>query len=62
MSDDVFTVHREEAVATLTINRPDVRNAFTLAMWEDLPNRMKALDDDPARPVGGKRGAGERAV
>ncbi|MBI2882002.1 MAG: enoyl-CoA hydratase/isomerase family protein [Candidatus Tectomicrobia bacterium] len=61
MSKDFFLVHREEYVATLTINRPEVRNAVSQAMWEDLPGRMKALDEDPQVRVVVIRGAGESA-
>ncbi|MFQ5914137.1 MAG: enoyl-CoA hydratase-related protein [Nitrospinota bacterium] len=61
MSDDFFLIEGEGSVATLTINRPEVRNAFTLAMWLALPNRMKALDEDRDVRVVVVRGAGEKA-
>jgi enoyl-CoA hydratase/carnithine racemase len=60
MSDD-FLVSRDGPVATLTINRPGVRNAISLSMWRDLPDRMKALDEDPEVRVIVVRGAGEKA-
>ncbi len=61
MSEEFFLIAREGSVATLTINRPEVRNAVSLAMWQDLPNRMKALDEDPDVRVVVIRGAGEKA-
>ena len=60
MRDD-FLVSRDGLVATLTINRPGVRNAISLSMWRDLPDRVKALDEDPEIRVIVVRGAGEKA-
>jgi enoyl-CoA hydratase/carnithine racemase len=61
MTENSFLISREGPVATLTINRPDVRNAFKLSMWQDLPNQMKALDKDSDVRVIVMRGAGEKA-
>ncbi len=61
MAENSFLISREGPVATLTINRPDVRNAFKLSMWQNLPAHMKALDDDSAVRVIVMRGAGEKA-
>ncbi|MDP6482520.1 MAG: enoyl-CoA hydratase-related protein [Nitrospinota bacterium] len=61
MSEDVFLITRDGPVATLIINRPKIRNAISLSMWRDLPDRMKALDEDPEVRVIIVRGAGEKA-
>jgi enoyl-CoA hydratase/carnithine racemase len=37
---------RDNAVATLTLNRPGKHNALTAAMWEQLAARLRALSDD----------------
>ncbi len=58
---DYFLIERDGPIATLVINRAEVRNAFSLSMWQDLPDRMRALDDDPAVRVIVIRGAGEKA-
>ncbi|MDQ1662942.1 MAG: hypothetical protein QOJ68_2922 [Blastococcus sp.] len=48
-----MTVHpllplsREGAVAVLTIDRPDKRNAMTTAMWTALPAVLAEVADDP---------------
>ncbi|WP_412544105.1 enoyl-CoA hydratase/isomerase family protein [Longispora sp. K20-0274] len=36
-----------DGVATLTIARPEKRNAFTLAMWSALPGMLATLAADP---------------
>lgn len=41
-----FTVARAERVATLTIDRPEKRNALTTAMWEGLPGLLSELAGD----------------
>ena len=49
MSD--ILVHKADQIATLTINRPEKRNAMTLAMWQALPDLMADVEDDPAIKV-----------
>ena len=39
-------VHRRERVATVTLNRPEVRNAFDDALIVELATAFKVLDDD----------------
>ena len=51
-SSDVITIEVDGHVATVWLDRPEQRNAFNLAMWDDLPRAMKALgDDDTIRVV-----------
>jgi enoyl-CoA hydratase/carnithine racemase len=59
MSDaDNLTVERQDHVATLTIDRPEKRNAMTAAMWAALPAMLSALADDNAVRVLVVTGAG----
>lgn len=46
-------------VATLTLNRPDVHNAMSARMLEELPMAAKLLGDDPQVRVVVLTGAGE---
>lgn len=43
---DQLTVERDGAVAVLTINRPEKRNAMSAAMWAALPAMLDALATD----------------
>ncbi len=52
---------REGAVATLTFNRPQSRNAMTFAMYERLAEVCDLVDADPAIRVLVLRGAGDKA-
>ncbi|ABF12485.1 enoyl-CoA hydratase [Cupriavidus metallidurans] len=66
MSDDIqqegtLLVTREDAVATIVLNRPAKLNAFTLDMWRQLGEAFRELSaDDTVRCVV-VRGAGDRA-
>jgi enoyl-CoA hydratase/carnithine racemase len=51
-------VSRDGAVAALTIDRPDKRNALTAAMWAALPGILSGLADDPEVRVLVVTGAG----
>lgn len=53
------TVAVSEGVATLTLNRPDKRNAMTLEMWQALGAHATALASDPTVRVLVVTGAGE---
>lgn len=54
-------VERDGAIAIVTLNRPQSRNAINLAMWETLANYARELDaDDSVRAVI-FRGAGNEA-
>jgi enoyl-CoA hydratase/carnithine racemase len=50
-----------DGVATLTLNRPEARNALNAAMVGELDTALQALDRDPAVRVVVLQGAGERA-
>jgi enoyl-CoA hydratase/carnithine racemase len=48
-------------VATATINRPEARNAMTMAMYDALADFCVAVDDNPDVRVAVLRGAGGKA-
>ncbi len=50
-----------DKVATITLNRPDVLNAFDRQMCEELRDVWKRVKDDPAVNAVVLRAAGERA-
>ena len=50
-----------EGVATITINRPKVRNAVRPQTYEELAEAMKKAADDPERGVVVLTGAGDKA-
>ncbi len=60
MPDDL-RVTRDGPVATLTINRPEKRNAITIEMWRALPGMLRGLASDEAVRVVVIRGAGTEA-
>lgn len=60
MSDDLRVEH-SGAVATLTLDRPESRNAIRLEMYRELPGLLRGIDDDPRVKVLVVRGAGTKA-
>src|SRR5438034_2841985 len=60
MSDDIL-FGREGGVATVTLNRPQALNAFTLGMYRRFDPMLRAWADDPAVHAVLIRGAGGRA-
>lgn len=50
-----------ESIATVTINRPEVRNALTQALMEELSDAIDQADADPEVRVLILTGAGEKA-
>jgi enoyl-CoA hydratase/carnithine racemase len=52
---------RDGAVLTITLDRPDKRNALDSAMWAGLRDAMRAADADPTLGCVILRGAGEAA-
>ncbi len=58
---DHLLVERDAAVATVSLNRPDVLNAINVQMYRDLPAIVAELDADPSVKVVVLRGAGDRA-
>jgi enoyl-CoA hydratase len=63
MADETkhILVERADAVATLTINRPDKLNALNWALIGELADEMEALDRDDSIRCLVLTGAGERA-
>ena len=60
MSDEIL-VERRDHIATVVFNRPQMRNAFNLAMWTAMPGIIEGLARDPAVRGIVFRGAGEEA-
>ena len=58
---DHIRVERQLPVATITINRPDRRNAISYQMWGELADRLAELDADRAVRAVVITGAGEVA-
>ncbi len=58
MSDDVVLYELQDGVATLTLNRPDRRNAWTIAMHKRYWGLLEQCDDDPEVRVVVVTGAG----
>jgi enoyl-CoA hydratase len=58
---EVIEVHREGAVATVVLNRPDRMNALNLPMWRGLAAAFEAIAADKAVRVVVLRGAGTKA-
>jgi enoyl-CoA hydratase/carnithine racemase len=60
MSDTIL-VERNDAVATVVLNRPHKLNALTRSMWQRLGETMSALSADDSLRCVVVRGAGEKA-
>jgi len=60
MSDEI-RVERQDHLATVVFDRPQVRNAFNLAMWTRLPEVVDELTRDDAVRAVVFRGAGDEA-
>ena len=58
---DNLPVAREGAIAVVTFDRPAVRNAFNLPMWQALQATMEALSADDGLRCVVLRGAGAEA-
>lgn len=61
MSEDYMLLSRDGYIATITINRPDQRNAMASSMWAWLGKTMNELDADNDVRCVVIRGAGEKA-
>ncbi len=60
MTEPILLEH-DGPVATITLNRPQQRNAINRAMWARLAEMARQLDADPQVRVVVLRGAGETA-
>ena len=58
---DAILLTRDGAIATVTFNRPERRNAITFAMWNDLQRLLVDLKEDAAVRVIVFRGTGGEA-
>ncbi|MCD6681242.1 MAG: enoyl-CoA hydratase-related protein [Burkholderiaceae bacterium] len=60
MSETIL-VERNDAVATVVLNRPHKLNALTRSMWQGLGEAMRALSEDDSVRCVVVRGAGEKS-
>lgn len=58
---DALVLQRDGEIATLTLNRPDKRNAITLEMYRTLPDHLRDVEEDREVKVLVVRGGGDRA-
>ncbi|MDO8670567.1 MAG: enoyl-CoA hydratase/isomerase family protein [Dehalococcoidia bacterium] len=61
MSEDSVLVSKEDGICTVTINRPEKRNAFTPAMMRHLADLVRSIGDDRETRVVVLRGASRQA-
>ncbi|MGH7321476.1 MAG: enoyl-CoA hydratase/isomerase family protein [Candidatus Rokuibacteriota bacterium] len=61
MSLETLLVELQQGVATITLNRPEARNALNRTLIRELRETLVALDGDPGARAIILRGAGERA-
>jgi len=61
MNRATILVQREDAIATVVLNRPEKLNALTLDMWLRLGDAMRDLEADDSVRCIVLRGAGDRA-
>ena len=61
LTTEDIVLERDGAVATITFNRPQARNAMTWEMYEGLYETCDRLDHEPGVRVLILRGAGDRA-
>lgn len=59
MADATLLVQQVDGIATLTLNRPEARNALNLEMREALETALRELTSEPSVRVLVLRGAGE---
>jgi enoyl-CoA hydratase len=59
--NDVLLYELSDGIATVTLNRPQARNALTFQMYERLTEICRNADEDPAVKVVVITGAGEKA-
>jgi 2-(1,2-epoxy-1,2-dihydrophenyl)acetyl-CoA isomerase len=56
---ETLSVDRRDGVVTVTLNRPEKKNAMNLAMWRELIAVFGEVQDDPAARVLVLTGAGD---
>ena len=61
MSYETLLVDMRDGVASVTLNRPDVRNALSATLIRELEQALGALEADPAARVIVLSGAGDKA-
>jgi len=61
MAPAVLTYEKDDGIAWVTLNRPEVLNALNTEMRDELWQVLHALRDDPEVAVAIFKGAGERA-
>lgn len=61
MPDSMILTQRTDAIATVTLNRPEKLNALTRTMWQDLGATIETLSADESVRCIVVRGAGEKA-
>ena len=61
MSYETLLVDTRDGVASVTLNRPEVRNALNAALISELEQVLVSLEADPAARVIVLAGAGDRA-
>jgi enoyl-CoA hydratase/carnithine racemase len=61
MNDNYMLLEKDGYVATITINRPEQRNAMKSTMWKWLAETLNELNDDNDVRCVVIRGAGEKA-
>jgi enoyl-CoA hydratase/carnithine racemase len=61
MNTETISVALDEGVATLTLNRPEVRNAISRGLVDDLTSVLDALTEMPGARVIILTGAGDKA-
>ena len=61
MTYETLLVDVREGVASVTLNRPDVRNALSATLIRELEEALAALEADPEARVIVLAGAGDKA-
>jgi len=61
VSEPALLVEKKDGVATLTMNRPEARNALNPEMMVRLADAWQDVNDDPAVRVAILTGAGDQA-
>jgi enoyl-CoA hydratase/carnithine racemase len=61
VSGETVLVSVQDGIATVTLNRPEARNALNAALIQELGITLRQIGEDPHARVVVLRGAGERA-